>query len=143
MSGNLDTKIREALDKSQLAEARSLLQEALKDSPTEETYFQAARAAIDDEQKIKFLEKALELNQFHEEAYIELKRLKGVRPTSSRLTTTSQPNILVSSNLRTHQIKPWVIITTLILIVVVIVIIVFFITGGLSYCSSEANSPKR
>lgn len=70
MSG-LNDEIRAALDAFDTEKARQLLRDAIKEADAE-TYYLASLAAIDDRQKNSFLEKALELDPFHAEAYTAL-----------------------------------------------------------------------
>ncbi|MBL8095510.1 MAG: hypothetical protein JNL73_15165 [Anaerolineales bacterium] len=74
MSDLLDD-IRLAIDSFAIARARDLLREALK-SPTAETYFLAAQVALDEDQKTRFLEQAVALDPFHEQAVTALGQQK-------------------------------------------------------------------
>ena len=66
MSG-LNTEIKSAIDSFDMDKARELLRDALKEADAE-TYYLASKAAIDDEQKQEFLEKAVEADPFHDKA---------------------------------------------------------------------------
>lgn len=70
------TQIQEALDMFDLETARKLLRIELKENPTSDVYFLAARAAIDDQQRQSFLEKVIEYDPFHQEARTELQKLQ-------------------------------------------------------------------
>ncbi len=65
-------EIRTAIDQFELEHAQQLLKQALK-NPDAETYYLAARLAIDEEQRNDFLQKALALNPFHQKAQQVLK----------------------------------------------------------------------
>lgn len=64
--------IQTAIDNFQMDEARQLLREELQDNPTAEGYYLASQAAQTHGQRIKFLEKTIELDPFHEIAHEEL-----------------------------------------------------------------------
>lgn len=83
------TQIQEALDTFDLETARKLLRIELKENPTADVYFLAARAAIDDQQRQSFLEKAVEYDPFHQEARTGLQKLQT--RTSNLSYSTVQP----------------------------------------------------
>lgn len=60
-------KIRHAIECADVEEARDLLRDALRD-PSADIYYLASRVALNDAQKVQFLEKALELDPFHQQA---------------------------------------------------------------------------
>lgn len=64
---SLHASIQSAIDVFDFDEARQLLKKAL-ENPTAETYFLASLVSLDDEQKIEFLEKAVEVDPFHQNA---------------------------------------------------------------------------
>lgn len=68
-------EIQTAIDEMNIARARELLRDALSEA-NGETYYLAARVAIDDEQRLGFLQKSVELDPFNEKAYKELQNLK-------------------------------------------------------------------
>lgn len=79
---HLNDNIKEAIDTFDIDHARQLLREALPDANAE-TYFLASKVAIDDVQRREFLEKAVELDSFHEKAYNALKLLKDGPPAAA------------------------------------------------------------
>jgi hypothetical protein len=90
MTNTLDD-IRAAIDSFDLDRARQLLREAFQ-NPDAETYFLASRAAIDDDQRVEFLQKAVELDPFHEKARNGLKKLNtSSSPPPPANTAPSEP----------------------------------------------------
>ncbi|MDX2138165.1 MAG: hypothetical protein SF123_08715 [Chloroflexota bacterium] len=81
MVSKLNADIRDAIDGMYEERARELLREALKEADGE-TYYQASRVALDDNQKRMFLQKALDLDPFHARAYKEIQALT-VRPVTA------------------------------------------------------------
>jgi hypothetical protein len=77
-----NAEIKAAIDGFDLTTARQLLRDALKEADAE-TYFLASRAAVDDEQKREFLEKAVKEDPFHEQARAALNKLKNPQPPAS------------------------------------------------------------
>ena len=65
-------KIQEALDQFQRDEARALLKEELKESPSAEAFYLAAQAALSEGDRVKYLRKALELDPDYQPAAEEL-----------------------------------------------------------------------
>ena len=65
----LETAIREALDAFDLDRARTHLRMAMNDQPTAEIYYLASLAALNDQQRTMFLQKALDLDPFHAHAF--------------------------------------------------------------------------
>lgn len=72
------SEIRTAIDSLDMERARELLREALKQNPSAEIYYLASLAALNEQQKNQFLEKAIELDPFHKEANDELGKSKEV-----------------------------------------------------------------
>lgn len=89
----LNPQIKTALDGFDLNTARQLLREALPNADAE-TYYLASLAAITDDQRLQFLQKANELDPFHEKSVIELNKLKNPTPSvavvAQTVTTTEQ-----------------------------------------------------
>lgn len=71
---SLNAEIREAISQFDTAKARALLRDALKEA-TSETYYLASRVALDDAQKLEFLQKAVAADTFNEEARADLRKL--------------------------------------------------------------------
>ena len=71
-----NAEIKVALDAFDVDTARALLRDALREADAE-TYYLASRAALDDHQKQEFLEKAVDLDPFHDKARAALKLLHG------------------------------------------------------------------
>lgn len=67
----LNVRIRQAIDSFDVENARKLLRDALKEANAE-TYYLASLVALDDRQRQSFLEKALEIDPFHADAYTAL-----------------------------------------------------------------------
>ena len=66
------TEIQQALDQFQRDEARALLKEELKESPSAAAYFLAAQAARTEGDRVSYLRKALELDPDYQPALAEL-----------------------------------------------------------------------
>lgn len=96
---NLNPQIKEAIDSFDLPRARQLLRDALKEADAE-TFYLASRAALDDEQKHEFLQKALALDPFHEAA----------RKAAQSLTASSGAAASSGNNRAAEQSKGTVII---------------------------------
>jgi len=84
-------KIKVAIDNNDVSRARELLKDGLQ-TPTADIYYQASRVAIDETQKQRFLEKALELDPFHQEAVIELRGVIESNKSTSLPTSKQQIN---------------------------------------------------
>lgn len=65
-------EIQQALDRFQRDEARALLQDELKESPSAAAYFLAAQAARTEGDRVSYLRKALELDPDYQPALAEL-----------------------------------------------------------------------
>ena len=66
------TAIQTAIDSFQMDRARELLRDELQENPSPEVYFLASQAAVNHGQRVKFLEKTLDLDPFHQAAHDEL-----------------------------------------------------------------------
>jgi hypothetical protein len=66
--------VRAAIDSGNIAQARQLIREVLT-NPTAEAYYLAAQVAVTDAQKREYLQKAIDLDLFHEKAHHELEAL--------------------------------------------------------------------
>jgi hypothetical protein len=80
-------EIRDAINNFDVDHARELLRDAMK-SPNAETYYLASMVAFDENQKKNFLEKALEIDPFHEEAY---RALNGAQTQAKAASETTPP----------------------------------------------------
>ncbi len=69
--------VRTAIQTGDKAHARDLLREILKTSPTADAWFLAAQVATSREQCVRFLEKAVEVDPFHDGASATLDRMKN------------------------------------------------------------------
>lgn len=69
---NHNDEIRAAINMFDMEKARQLLREELQRNPTAETYYLASLAALNEQQRHTFLQKAVELDPFHIEANAEL-----------------------------------------------------------------------
>ena len=75
----LNDEIRGLIDAMYPERARELIREAIKDANAD-TYYLASKVALDDNQRKQFLQKALDLDPFHEVAYRELQALNPSTP---------------------------------------------------------------
>ena len=80
--------IRDAMDAGDKAAARKLLRPLLRQHPTADIWHLAALACETDEQAIKALRKALELEPLHSPANRMLHRLEGAKPGQAQPSTT-------------------------------------------------------
>jgi hypothetical protein len=90
------TPAAKALQNGDIPQARRLLKPILKESPSADAWYLAARTMDDDEKTIACLKKALALNEWHTEANRLLHRLEGVKPQETfrpveRSTTQTNP----------------------------------------------------
>ena len=81
MSGQL-TEIKQAIDSFELEKARNLLRGELQNNPSADVFYLAAQAALNESQRLHFLEKAVNLDPFHEKATLELSKRKPSSPTN-------------------------------------------------------------
>lgn len=79
----LEAAIRAALDSFDLELARSHLRTAMNDQPTAEIYYLASLAALNDQQRTMFLQKALDLDPFHAHAFALLHPPSAAAPVSA------------------------------------------------------------
>ncbi len=86
------SEIRTAIDSFDMEHARKLLREAIKKNPSAEIYYLASLAALNEQQKISFLEKAIELDPFHKEANDELGKNKSTPPTAPSQSQARESN---------------------------------------------------
>lgn len=68
---SLNLEIKQAIDSFDIDRARKLLSTALKEANAE-TYYLASMVALNNQQKLEFLDKALELDPHFEKAFAEL-----------------------------------------------------------------------
>jgi hypothetical protein len=88
---SLNEQIRQAINSFDTESARLLLRDAMKEADAE-TYYLASKVAIDDEQKTEFLEKAVELDPFHEKARLALKKGVSVSPQDASVISKNSPS---------------------------------------------------
>lgn len=74
MSAKKISEIKESIALNDVSKARKLISIALKDQPDADIYYLASQVALDENQKKEFLDKALELDPFHEEANNDLSK---------------------------------------------------------------------
>lgn len=74
---NIISEIKSAIDSLDVEQARELLKIALKENPTSEVYYLASRVAVTETQKRAYLNKAIEIDPFNEDAHNELKSKKN------------------------------------------------------------------
>lgn len=75
MSTDTLTQIKTAIGTGDTNTARHLLRDQLKQEPNADLYYYASQVALDNEQKVEFLEKAIALDPFHTEAQAQFKAL--------------------------------------------------------------------
>ncbi|MBK9778622.1 MAG: hypothetical protein IPP55_00995 [Anaerolineales bacterium] len=68
MKATRTTEIEEAIASNDVSKARKLISAAIKNEPDADIYYLASLVALDDNQKSNFINKALELDPFHEES---------------------------------------------------------------------------
>jgi hypothetical protein len=86
----LNIEIKQAIDSFDMTKARELLRDALKEADAE-TYYLASLVALDDEQKRGFLEKAVEIDPFHEKARTALRQTQSPSaPIAAKPITESE-----------------------------------------------------
>lgn len=73
-----NAEIKAAIDSFDLSRARELLREAMSEANAD-TFYLASRAALDDEQRTEFLERAVALDPFHEAAHAALRQMKATQ----------------------------------------------------------------
>ncbi len=84
---NIISEIKSAIDSLDIDQARELLKVALKENPTSEVYYLASRVAVNETQKRSYLNKAIELDPFNEDAHNELKRRENSSVSKSPETS--------------------------------------------------------
>lgn len=77
-----NAEIKAAIDSFDLSRARELLREAMPEANAD-TFYLASRAALDDEQRTEFLERAVALDPFHEAARTALRQMKVPQSASA------------------------------------------------------------
>lgn len=100
-------EIKAAIDSFDLSRARDLLREAMPEANAE-TFYLASRAALDDEQRLEFLERAVALDPFHEAARTALRQMKsaGSAPAASAAAPPAAPGGAPAS--ATHETSRYV-----------------------------------
>jgi len=88
---NTILEIKQAIDRFDVEKARALLREELRINPTAEVYYLASQVAINEQQKIQFLQKTVELDPFHQQANA---LLAGQRMPFTPPTRPNQPTQL-------------------------------------------------
>lgn len=76
------SEIRKAIDEMDVDRARLLVRDAMKAEPTAEVYYLASKVALDHDQRISFLEKALKEDPFYEDANRALKQLQPAQASA-------------------------------------------------------------
>lgn len=85
--------VRQALEAKDVETARQLLRPILKETPSAEAWYLAARVA-NDEQRIKFLQNALKLDPTHQRAQTALGKLLASDPALQQTVTPASPATL-------------------------------------------------
>jgi hypothetical protein len=99
---DLNEEIKAAIDSFDTDKARELLREAIPEANAE-TYYLASKVALDDEQKQEFLEKALELDAFHEKAR---KALRGDKKEESAIVEAETKDVVEPEKAKDDIILP-------------------------------------
>lgn len=89
---HLNSEIQDAIDAFDVDKARQLIRDALPEADAE-TYYLASQVALNDDQKQRFLEQAVEKDPFHEKADVELQKIKG----NGSVVTAAPETSVVSS----------------------------------------------
>jgi Tol biopolymer transport system component len=97
----LNKGIRESINEFDLDGARKALEFALRQKPDAETYYLASMLAETEKEKLKYLEKALDKDPFHEEAFAEYEHF-----TKQTLPTTKSPQ-KAKKHLKTASANNW------------------------------------
>lgn len=84
----LYSSIQAAIDELNVERARELLKPLLQNNPSAKDFYLASKVAINNHQRVAFLEQALELDPFHANAHNTLKALKEGSPTPEEPTQT-------------------------------------------------------
>ncbi len=84
--------IRDAIGRLEVDKARDLIREEVRDNPSAEVYYLASHVALDDVQRVRFLEKALEIDPFNEKAANELRKVKQARGAAARGGAAAPPS---------------------------------------------------
>jgi hypothetical protein len=79
----LNKGIRESINEFDIDGARKALEFALKQKPDADTYYLASMLAKTEKEKLKYLEKALDKDPFHEEAFAEFEQMSNSTAKSS------------------------------------------------------------
>lgn len=139
-------EIRIAIDSKEVERARELLREALK-QPTAEIYYYAALVAIDEEQKIRLLDRAIDLDPFYQPATLILSALKASKPNTlpakKEYIVHSSPELStdvaltdtgVSKKPKKESQQQWLVIGTFAFLV-----IIFFVIIGVNNTHSSPS----
>lgn len=85
-------EIREAIARGEIERARELLRDELAD-PSADAYYLASQVPLNDAQRVQFLEKALELDPFHQDAADELGRIQQDQEARQEFDPPDTPGI--------------------------------------------------
>src|SRR5689334_8200310 len=100
------SEIQDAIDRFDFDTARNLLREALK-TPNAQTYYLASQVAIDDEQKIRLLQKSVEADSSFDKAVSALAKIgksqnRGTTSSKTSLSTSEEISISSHSNVKQY-----------------------------------------
>lgn len=115
-------EIRAAIKRGEAEQARQLLREALKTEQTAELFLLCAQVAVNDLQKKRFIEKALELDPFHADAMSILGQAH-VSKNIQKVTQPIQPSPTQSPAKNSNRRSLLLVLGILAIIVLVIVMI--------------------
>ncbi|NWJ47283.1 MAG: hypothetical protein HXX08_15580 [Chloroflexi bacterium] len=140
----MDEQIKQAIEADNIEEARRLIREALQNNPTADTYYYAARVALNDQQRESFLKKALELDPWHELAANELEKLSSrqLAPLMEYTPTVANPASLeiqtaIPTVTATVVHKKGVPVWTWLMMGVAVMVVAGVIIGALAVVSSN------
>lgn len=83
-------EIQSAIDTFQMDKARQLVREELQNAPSADGYYLASQAAVNHGQRIEYLEKAIELDPFHQPAHDELASILPASMNAPAIPTTTK-----------------------------------------------------
>ncbi len=97
-------QIAEAIKNGDKTLARQLLTPLMKNNPSADVWYLASKVATSQNQTIKFLEQALELDPFHKWANIDHEKLQRKDSIDSDLEKYKQAQIFYNRGLKYHEI---------------------------------------
>ena len=99
-------EIQTAINNFQMDDARRLVREELRDNPTADGYYLASQAASTHGQRMDYLEKAIELDPFHQLAHDELASILPANMQAPAIPTPSTAQKPKAKNILTYPLAP-------------------------------------